>query len=82
MKVWCVKIIQSFNKEKEIKPITRGNIVLQKDDVLVLVWDLDNNNMDLDVVQSYTKMMQNILPNQTIVSVPNTVQFLSINTTN
>lgn len=76
------KIIKSFDKEKESKPIAQGSIVLQQDDVLILVWDLDNDNIDLDVVQSCTQMIQKVLPNQTVVSVPNAVQFLSVNTFN
>lgn len=76
------EIIKSFDKEKESKPIAQGRIALQQDDVLILVWDLDNDKIDLDVVQSYTQMIQKVLPNQTVVSVPNAVQFLSVNTVN
>ena len=69
MKVWCIKIIREID-DKNFTPIDYHRLILKPGETLVLRWDIDSENIDLEVMQCFTEGLQKLYPDNNIVSIP------------
>ena len=83
MKVWCTKIIREIEIDndvilKDFIPVDYHRLTLKPGETLILRWDIGSENIDLEVMQHFTKGLQKIYPDNNIVSVPKECVSMSV----
>jgi hypothetical protein len=78
MKVWCIKIIQEIDNNKSFTSTDYHRLILKPGETLILRWDIGSENIDLEVVQHFTKSLQKIYPDNNIISVPKECVSMSV----
>lgn len=69
----CKKIVKEFIKNND-KDFSYARLKLNKGECLAVYYDLNSDNIDLEVVQSYSKFLEQVFPDNKIIFVPNEFQ--------
>lgn len=75
--MWCIKIIKEIDN-KSFTSTDYHRLVLKPGETLVLRWDIGSENIDLEVVQHFTKTLQKMYPDNNIISVPKECVSMSV----